>query len=121
MDTGQALPPGVEVFEIHGPFCFGAVRKFTEVLSATRTLPPVVIVVMEHVLALDATGLHALETTASRLRQQKTTLLLVGVQAQPLQALSRSGTLDRLGRDCLLETLPDAIHRARTLVGGAAA
>jgi MFS superfamily sulfate permease-like transporter len=53
--------------------------------------PRVVILRMRHVLAMDATGLNALEGVAARFRHQGTTLLLSGVHAQPLVAMDRSG------------------------------
>ncbi|MDA0990580.1 MAG: SulP family inorganic anion transporter, partial [Verrucomicrobia bacterium] len=93
------LPSHLEVFEINGSFCFGAARKFTETVLAIRSAPAVVILRMRHVLAMDATGMHALEDVAARLQKRGTRLLLSGVQAQPLLALERSGTIDRIGRE----------------------
>ncbi|MDA0990705.1 MAG: STAS domain-containing protein, partial [Verrucomicrobia bacterium] len=93
------LPPRVEVFEINGSFCFGAARKFTETLLAIRSTPDVVVLRMRHVLAMDATGMHAIEDVAARLKKRGVSLLLSGVQAQPLLALERSGTIDRIGRE----------------------
>lgn len=110
------LPPEVDLFEIHGSFCFGAARKFTETLLTSRGRPQVVILRMRHVLAIDATGLQALEDVAARLRSQGATLLLAGLHAQPLMAMERSGALDRLGPDHLFGTLADAIAHARSLV-----
>jgi SulP family sulfate permease len=110
------LPHGVEVFEIHGTFCFGAARKFSELVSSRQTKPAVVILRMRNVLAMDATGLHALETVASRFRQQGTVLLLSGVHAQPLVVMTRSGALDRIGVDHLFGTLREAVGKARELV-----
>jgi SulP family sulfate permease len=111
------LPPDVEVFEIHGSFCFGAARKFTEALLATRGAPRVVILRMRHVLAMDATGLHALEDVAARLEKRGTHLLLSGVHAQPLVALERSGAIERLGEENTFVEFGAALERARSLVG----
>ena len=84
------LPDGVELFEINGSFCFGAARKFTETfLNSTRT-SPVVILRMRHVLAIDATGIHALEDVAERLQKRGSQLVISGIHAQPLVALDRS-------------------------------
>jgi SulP family sulfate permease len=111
------VPPEVEVFEINGSFCFGAARKFTETLLASRGAPRVVILRMRHVLAMDATGLHALEDVAARLKRRGATLLIAGLHAQPLVALERSGALERIGADCLYEDFGDAVARARVLLG----
>jgi sulfate permease, SulP family len=114
------LPPDVDLFEIHGSFCFGAARKFTETLLTSRGRPRVVILRMRHVLAMDATGLQALEDVAERLGGQGATLLLSGVHAQPLVVMERSGALERLGPQNLFGTLPEALERARALVAPSA-
>jgi len=120
IDGREPLPAGVEVFEIHGSFCFGAARKFAEVLASTRTTPQVVILRMRHVLAMDATGLQALEAVAVDLGRRSARLLLSGVHAQPLVALERSGTLERIGEDNVFASFADAVARARAIVAGGA-
>jgi SulP family sulfate permease len=110
------VPANVDVFEINGSFCFGAARKFTETLLASQSAPEVVILRMRHVLAMDATGLHALEDVAERLRRRGASLLLSGVHAQPLIALERSGALERIGEDNLFGNFSDAVARARFLL-----
>jgi len=110
------VPSNVEVFEINGSFCFGAARKFSETVLASRSTPKVVILRMRHVLAMDATGLYALEDVIVRLKKRGSRLLLSGVHAQPLFALERSGMLERIGEDCLFSNFEDAAHRARELV-----
>jgi len=115
-EVAPDLPPSVEVFEIHGSFCFGAARKFTETLLASRSTPKVVILRMRHVLAMDATGLNALEDVIIRLKKRGSRLLLSGVHAQPLIALERSGMLERIGEDCLFSNFDEAASRAAELV-----
>jgi SulP family sulfate permease len=115
VEMREAPPAGVEVFEINGTFCFGAAQKFSEVMSDLRTRPRVVILHMRHVLAMDATGLKALEETAVRFQRQGAVLLLAGVHAQPLVVIERSGLLEKIGADNLLESYPEAVARARTL------
>jgi SulP family sulfate permease len=107
-----AIPDGVGVFEINGSFCFGAARKFTEALLATHRPTPVVVLRMRHVLAIDATGLQALEDVAERLRKRGTRLLIAGVHAQPLVALERSGALERIGAENLFESYEEALDAA---------
>jgi len=110
------MPAGVEVFEINGSFCFGAARKFTETLLASHTAPRVVILRMRHVLAMDATGLHALEDVMLRLRRRGTTLLLSGIHAQPLIALERSGAIERIGEEHLFANFSEAVASARSAI-----
>jgi len=109
------VPGDVAVFEINGSFCFGAARKFTETLLATQGSPRVVILRMRHVLAMDATGLQALEDVAARLARRGAVLLLSGVHAQPLLVLERSGAMERIGADHLFERFDDALRHARAV------
>jgi SulP family sulfate permease len=114
----QVVPANVEVFEINGSFCFGAARKFTETLLASQSAPRIVILRMRHVLAMDATGLHALENVSTRLRRRGTSLFLSGVHAQPLMVLERSGAIERIGENHLFENFADAVAQARRVVEG---
>ncbi len=117
LENGAAgIPADVEVFEINGSFCFGAASKFTETLLASHSAPAVVILRMRHVLAIDATGLHALEEVAARLQRRGASLLISGLHAQPLVALERSGAIERLGMDHLFANFTDAVSHARSLV-----
>ncbi len=110
------IPAEVEVFEINGSFCFGAASKFTETLLATQSAPEVVVLRMRNVLAIDATGLHALEEVGDRLRRRGAHLLLSGLHAQPLIALERSGALERIGEDRVFSNFIDAMSHARKLI-----
>jgi SulP family sulfate permease len=107
------VPADVDVFEINGSFCFGAARKFTEALMASQTRPRAVVLRMRHVLAMDATGLHAVEDVAARLRRRGTRLLLSGVHAQPLVALERSGALERIGAENVFASFSEALEELR--------
>jgi SulP family sulfate permease len=114
--TPVELPPEVAVFEINGTFCFGAARSFTETLQSDRRRPRVVILRMRHVMAIDATGLHALEDVKNRLKQQGTTLLLSGVHAQPLAAMTRAGAIEHIGLDNMFSSFSDAVEHAKKLL-----
>jgi SulP family sulfate permease len=113
------LPSEISIFEINGSFCFGAASKFTETLLAIHGTPVAVILRMRYVLAIDATGLHALEEVASRLRRRGTELLVSGLHAQPLIAMERSGAIERIGEDHLFANFADALLQARSLVENA--
>jgi SulP family sulfate permease len=117
--TSVALPDNVEVFEINGTFCFGAASKFTETLLAVEGAPAVVILRMRNVLAIDATGLHALEDVAARLRRRGTDLLLSGIHSQPLEALERSGAIEQIGADRVFATFAAAVAHAERLIEAA--
>ena len=109
-------PPGVEVYQINGPFFFGAAYKLRDVLDAIGAPPKVLVLEMENVNAMDATGLHALEELRRLSERDKTRVVLAGVHAQPLDAMVRSGVLDKFGLENLCGTLPEAMARARALL-----
>ena len=113
----RKVPAGVEVFEVSGPFFFGAADKFKNAISAVEDKPRILILRLRHVLSLDATALQALESVHSRARREQTTLLLSGVHAQPLIVLERSGLLDKIGADNIHGNIDDALNRARMLLG----
>jgi sulfate permease, SulP family len=114
---GREIPRGVEVYEVNGPFFFGAADKLKDVMSEIARPPKVFILRMRNVPAIDATGLHALEQMAKKCRAQGTTLLLTEIRQQPLRALVRAGKLETLGgREGLAKTLDMALERAANLV-----
>jgi SulP family sulfate permease len=112
----RKVPAGVEVFEVSGPFFFGAADKFKNAIRAVEGKPRILILRMRHVLSLDATALQALETVYTRTRREHTTLILSGVHAQPLIVLERSGLLDKIGEDNVHDNIDDALNRARKLL-----
>ncbi len=114
------IPPGVEVYEITGPFFFGAAEMFKDALARVAQKPRVLIIRMRDVLALDSTAMHALREVVHRSRKDGTTVLLADVHMQPLVALTGSSVLEEIGKDNLCATLDDALARARLLVAAPA-
>lgn len=113
----RRIPRGVEVYEINGPFFFGAAEMFKTTLEQIADKPKVLVIRMRDVLALDSTGMHALKDVVHRSRKDGTTVLLADVHMQPLVALTGSSVLDEIGRDNIFSSLDDALNRARALVG----
>lgn len=113
----RRVPDGVEVFEINGPFFFGAADKFKKALEAVSNPPKILILRMRHALTLDATALQALESVHDRARRDGTTLILSGVHAQPLIVIERSGFLEKIGPENVLGNIDDALNRSRALLG----
>jgi sulfate permease, SulP family len=106
------LPPGVLVYEINGPFFFGAAEKFKETVGTIADAPRVLILRMRNVSAMDSTGMNALRQLVRRLRSDGTLVLLAEVHAQPLVALGRSYLLDEIGEEHMFGSLADALERA---------
>jgi SulP family sulfate permease len=111
----RSVPEGVEVFEVSGPFFFGAVDKFRLALSRVDRRPRVIVLRLRKVPALDATALRVLEDVLAQSQRQGSGLILSGVQPQPLAVLKRSGYLGRLGSDNVTADITQALARAREL------
>lgn len=110
---GREVPEGVEVFEVNGPFFFGAAGKLRDVMSEIARPPRVFILRMRNVPAIDATGIHALEQLARRCAADGTKLILAEINPLPLRALVRARKLDAFGgREGLASTLDLALGRA---------
>jgi SulP family sulfate permease len=109
----------VELFEIHGSFCFGAAQKFSEVISRIESRPRVIVLRMRDVFAMDATGLHALEEVVDRFQSEDVALILTGVHAQPLGVMRRSGLIERIGTENVFGSFADAVTRAESISGTA--
>jgi SulP family sulfate permease len=107
----RVLPKGVEVYEINGPFFFGAAETFKDTLARVSGKPKVLIIRMRNVSALDSTGLRALQSVVRRSRGDGTLVLLSEVHAQPLLALERSELFDEVS-DTVFMDIDDAIERA---------
>ena len=117
--AGVEIPRGVQVYEVNGPFFFGAADKIKDVLTEIARPPKVFILRMRNVPAIDATGIHALEQMAKKCRHQGTTLILSEIGHQPLRAIVRAGKLEVFGgREHLAKTFEIALEGARGIVGG---
>jgi SulP family sulfate permease len=113
----RRVPRGVVVYEINGPFFFGAAETFKDTLARTMGKPRVLILRLRNVPAIDATGLHALRDVVHRSRRDGTLVLLSDVHAQPMMALGRSSVLDDIGEEQIFGNVDDALNRARREMG----
>lgn len=113
----KKVPDNVEVFEINGPFFFGAVSKFRDAIRFIENPPKVLIIRMRNVPAIDGTGIHALEEVYHESSKKGTQLVLSGVHTQPLMALDQSGFLKTIGEQNVLGNIDDALDRSREILG----
>jgi SulP family sulfate permease len=115
--SGHEIPRGVEVYEVNGPFFFGAADKIKSVLTEIAKPPKVFILRMRYVPAIDATGIHALEQMAKKCKHDGTTLILTEIRQQPLRALVRARKLEAIGgRRNLAKTIEVALERAGEVI-----
>lgn len=115
-----SIPPGVELFEINGPFFFAIANRLDDVLMQLERAPKVFILRMRRVPHIDATGLHALEEFHRKCQRQGTTLLLGGVHAQPMFEFVKAGLDEKIGLQNIFEDLPQALDKARGIIEGPA-
>jgi len=105
----------VEAFRVSGSLFFGAVSKMDGLLDPRRCMPQVMILELGQLLNMDTTGLETLETLHRMLQKRAASLVLCGVQEQPMGLLARSGLLAELGAQNVVPGLADAWRRAREL------
>ncbi|HVZ49044.1 MAG TPA: SulP family inorganic anion transporter [Gemmatimonadaceae bacterium] len=113
----RAVPGDVEVYEVNGPFFFGAAEMFKETLRQVARRPKVLIIRMRAVPAMDSTGIHALRDVVHTARKEGALVLLSDVHTQPFVALSRSAALQEIGEENVYGNLDDALNRARRHLG----
>jgi SulP family sulfate permease len=113
----QAIPSYVRIFRIHGPFLFGATDKLRAVLDEVHTLPPIVILRLRNMTALDATGLRAFEELAQALHASGRSLLLCGARHQPAGLIARADFHRHIGDANICDNVTEALRRAREIYG----
>lgn len=111
------VPEGVEIYEINGPFFFGAATKFKETMRHLENPPKVMILRMRNVPVIDATGLNLLSEIARENRRDGTHLVLSGVNPQPRAAMAQFGLLTEVGAENIFDEFEPALRLAAALAG----
>ncbi|MBI2516865.1 MAG: STAS domain-containing protein [Opitutae bacterium] len=114
---GKEIPDGVLVFRVFGAFFFGVVDKLDDELKRATQEPDVLILRIRKVLAMDATGLQALEDLHAKLRAKGKHLILSAPHTQPLFVMEKAGFLDRIGRENVCPHIDAALARSREILG----
>jgi SulP family sulfate permease len=109
---GRDIPDYAIVYRIHGPFLFGATDKFAEILHSLETLPPIVILRLRNMTAIDATGLGAIRELADTLHQSGRSLLLCGAREQPSQLIKQAEFERHVGAENICGSITEALQRA---------
>ncbi len=115
--AARDVPNGVDVYEVDGPFFFGAAESFKTAVTSVARKPKVLIIRMRRVPVIDSSGLAALRDVVQRSRREGTLVILSDVHSQPVVALTNSAFFEELGEDNLLGNLDDALDRARIYLG----
>lgn len=111
----KEIPAYVTIFRIHGPFLFGATDKIDELLSQVPDLPPIIILRLRNMTAIDATGLQALEKLADVVHSSGRGLILCGAREQPAQLMKQAEFEQHVGTENISRSVADALERAKAL------
>lgn len=114
---GKEVPKGVLIFRVFGAFFFGVVDKLDDELKRAKQEPDILILRVRKVLAIDATGLQALEDLRAKLHAKGKHLILSAPHTQPLAVMENAGFIDRLGRENVCASITDALARSREILG----
>lgn len=111
------LKPGVSVYEIDGPFFFGAATKFDEVVRhSLREVPKVRIIRMRKVPFIDSTGIHNLEILIQSSHAEGIHVVLSGVRENVHQALHKAGIESLIPANCICDHISKAVVVANSMV-----
>jgi SulP family sulfate permease len=111
-DTKFEVPPGVRVYEIAGPLFFGAAKTAMETLHAAGGKDHTMILSMQHVPTMDATGLVALESVLDRLRRSNIKVIFAGLAPEVSEILERAGIKRESGKLAYAPDIETAISMA---------
>lgn len=109
------IPYYATIFRIHGPFLFGATDKISAITEKMQELPPVVIIRLRNMTAIDATGIYAIEEIARQLHASGRTLILCGAREQPAQLMHQAEFEDVVGRENICANVNEALRRAEAV------
>jgi SulP family sulfate permease len=116
VNLNKDIPKGVIIYEVNGPFFFGAASKFKEASRIVNENVKVMIMRLRNVPAIDSTGLNTIEDFYDDCKKHGSVLILSGIHAQPMFAAEKSGLIDKIGRDNIRGNIDDALARANEVL-----
>ncbi|WP_119080765.1 SulP family inorganic anion transporter [Chitinophaga alhagiae] len=114
--THASVPAGVEIFELNGPLFFGAAYKFKDSIRLVEKKPKVLIVKMQKVPIIDATGLQTIKDLVRTCYRDNIRLVVSGLQPQVYDTLKKSRLLFRIGKRYIVPDLPAALVLAERVL-----
>ena len=110
------IPEKVEVYEINGPYFFGAGNRFEDIMARYGRKPKVRIIRMRKVPFIDSTGMHNLENMCLMSQKEGITVVLSGVNPKVDEVLRRNGFEELVGKENICNHIDLALARAREIV-----
>ena len=114
-DEHLVVPEGIQVYEINGPYFFGAGNKAEELMSSLRDLPKVRIIRMRRVPFIDSTGIHNLTNICITSKHQNIDVVLSGVNPKVHAVLEKAHFYDIIGEDHICPHIDIALEKAKEL------
>ena len=108
----KVIPEYAAVYRIHGPFLFGATDKVEDIIRHVAELPPIVILRLRNMTAIDSTGLQALEAVADKLHESGRALLMCGAREQPSRLIHQAEFEQHIGAQNICGNIQEALERA---------
>jgi sulfate permease, SulP family len=106
----------ISIYEINGPFFFGAADKFINAIRETNNFTKILLIKLEHVPVIDATAYHGLEVLYDMCKKHKTKLIFIGLQSQPYFMLKKYGFIDIIGKGNFCRSTEEGIYRAERVL-----
>ena len=110
------IPKGVEVYEINGPYFFGAGNRFEEIMATLGDRPQVRIIRMRKVPFVDSTGIHNLTNLCEMSQKEGIQIVLSGVTEKVHSQLNKTGFYDIVGQDNICSHIDIALDRAKEII-----
>ena len=111
-----AIPRGVEVYEIDGPFFFGVANKFDSIMMSMGDKPRIRVIRMRKVPFMDSTGLHNLESLLRLSRAEGIQVVLSGVNERVRRVLEKSKVDQKIGPENICADIHQALERASRIL-----
>ncbi|MDL2311747.1 sulfate permease [Bacteroidales bacterium OttesenSCG-928-B11] len=116
MENYRDVPKSINIYEISGPFFFGAAKHYSEVLKRSADSTKVQIIRMRYVPFIDATGTHNFKEAIKSLQSKDKQIVLSGVQPDVRKELEKSGIADLLGKEHIFDNFDAALAYAKSQV-----
>jgi SulP family sulfate permease len=108
------LPVGVESYAFHGPLFFGVANQLMDLLEQLNPVPKTIIINMEHVPLIDASGEASLRSFLNSCGKRNIFVIFSGTQHRPKKVLKKMGLLAKAGEKFIFTaTFDEAVAAAR--------
>lgn len=110
------IPNGVEVYEINGPYFFGAGNRFEEIMATMGDRPKVRVIRMRKVPFVDSTGIHNLTNLCLMSQKEGIQIVLSGVTEKVNSQLTKAGFCELVGKENICSHIDLALDRAKQIL-----